>query len=405
MLRKLITIAFLFFCVQQGCAGGGSCKLGATWSTTLDFAYTSKARGLGLAVDTYGSMFVALEATDSGGINHWMVQKSSDGGTSWSIVDDYQYTSGVSSAAISVASDPVGNIYVVGEGDDGVNGKRLIVRKSLDSGKTWVVVDDFQYVTGKSTFVEYITSNDLGEIFTVSRPLDSTDKNHSLIRKSTDAGKSWTTIDDFQFVAGQSTNSTFLTLNQKGHLFLATSGVDSSSVSHWLVRKSTDRGLTWTIIDDYLYVTGKSSSARTLLFDRNGVFYVFGYGFDATNKYHWIVRKSVDDGVTWTIVDDYQYESGENSFAWSAFSDNHGQLYAIGFVTQASGDIIWLVRRTNDAGTTWSNVDEFQYSGGQNSQAKAAVIGPGGSLFIIGYGSDSGFLNYRSVVRKLECAG
>jgi len=384
------------------CTKDRTCTFQSSWSTQLDFTHTYDAFAHDITTDPFGNIFVAAKGTNSSSVSRWLILKSPDGGSSWNVVDDFQYVSGENSSAVSVTADALGNVYAAGEVDDGANGLRWLVRKSLNSGQSWFTVDTYQYVATKDTFAAYIVANTLGEIYGLLRPKDGANTFHSLIRKSIDGGASWKNVDDFQYVAGQDTNSTILTLNLKGHLFLAASGKDGGGIYHWLVRKSTDLGSTWTTIDDFQLVTGKISSARTLLFDGNGSFYVFGRGLDAGNVSHWLVRKSLNDGQSWSTIDDFQFAAGQLAYAWSAFVDNFGSLYAIGFGFDSAPDLYWLLRKSTDKGSTWTTTDTFRYNASTTSVTpRGSAIGPGGDLLVAGFSNDG--TNFHAIVRKIAC--
>jgi hypothetical protein len=71
--------------------------------------------------------------------------------------------------------------------------------------------------------------------------------------------------------------------------------------SHWIVRKSTNGGNSWTTVDDYQLVADNSSSARCVATDANGNLVVAGSGAGK-----WVVRKSAGGTGPWTTVDVFQ---------------------------------------------------------------------------------------------------
>jgi hypothetical protein len=105
-----------------------ACTYVAQWAIADDFAYLTNTGSLpqGIAIDGSGTIDVAGTTK---GVPHWLVRKSSDGGVTWAVSDDYLYgASGSTSAAASAAMDPSGNLYVVGVGSDGTL-SHWIVRK------------------------------------------------------------------------------------------------------------------------------------------------------------------------------------------------------------------------------------------------------------------------------------
>jgi len=106
---------------------------------------------------------------------------------------------------------------------------------------------------------------------------------------------------------------------------------------------------TWQTVDDFQLAPGKYSSAIGATVDRaNGIMYVGGNGDDASGG-HGILKRSMDGGATWT---EPQLITGGWSFRGPS-SDAVGNLY-----TASGGVVYWRVLRSQDAGLTWSRVDD-----------------------------------------------
>jgi hypothetical protein len=146
----------------------------------------------------------------------------------------------------------------------------------------------------------------------------------------------------------------------------------------------------------------------------------FGIGADAAgNIYvtgkagsHWLVRKSSNGGASWTTVDDYQvcvtvtnsikpfrttttcYDAAATGFA----ADSNGNLFAVGYSASANGNQ-WIVRENPGGNTYWRTVDTFQASGNTGSQAFSICAGTAGDVYVAGtaHGSLNGS---RWIVRK-----
>ncbi len=90
-----------------------------------------------------------------------------------------------------------------------------------------------------------------------------------------------------------------------GNLYVAGRASDTSgnlSSYHWIVRKSTNGGNSWTTVDDYQLPANYSGEAHAFATDANGNLFVAGYAITSTNAY-WIVRESVGGtgpGRLWT---------------------------------------------------------------------------------------------------------
>src|SRR6266581_3744701 len=66
--------------------------------------------------------------------------------------------------------------------------------------------------------------------------------------------QNWQTVDDFQFVAGQTAANVGLAVTPSGVLFGSGYGFDAAGVGHGLVMASGDGGSSWSApLDDFTY--------------------------------------------------------------------------------------------------------------------------------------------------------
>ncbi|HEU0038049.1 MAG TPA: hypothetical protein VFR76_02130, partial [Verrucomicrobiae bacterium] len=80
----------------------------------------------------------------------------------------------------------------------------------------------------------------------------------------------------------------------------------------WTVRRSTNGGATWTTVDTFvLPSTGSSiyrAEARGIGADALGNLYVVGRAaaqYKGSGYFHWVVRKTANGGASWTTDDNY----------------------------------------------------------------------------------------------------
>lgn len=80
----------------------------------------------------------------------WPVRRSRNGGAAWTTVDTFQESANTYSEARGITVSPSGAIYVCGHAGQVsvIKGKKTtvnnwVVRRSLDGGTTWAVVDRF----------------------------------------------------------------------------------------------------------------------------------------------------------------------------------------------------------------------------------------------------------------------
>jgi hypothetical protein len=153
---------------------------------------------------------------------------------------------------------------------------------------------------------------------------------------------------------------------------------------HWLARRSTNAGTNWTTVDDYQYLGNPTNGVAAkggIAADAAGNLYVLGTGVASGGPVHWLARKSVDGGATWSVVDDYLYQ-GNNASPNAVGLDAYGNVYGVG-----TGANHWLVRGSNPSGTAWITVDDFQYSANQGAVGFGFGASPAGNVFTIGLGS------------------
>ena len=72
----------------------------------------------------------------------------------------------------------------------------------------------------------------------------------SLVLRSRDQGGTWETADGYQLANGSS-ETEGLAADSRGYLYAISFGTDSSYQQHWQVRRSTDGGDAWATVDDY----------------------------------------------------------------------------------------------------------------------------------------------------------
>jgi hypothetical protein len=115
---------------------------------------------------------------------------------------------------------------------------------------------------------------------------------------------------------------------------------------HWLVRKSGNGGVSWSVDDDYQLASSANAFPQGMGTDLAGNVYVVGGANDANNLSHAIIR--TNSGGTWATVDDYVtpvYGAQYISFT----VDSNGKLYAGG-----QDDNWWLIRSTSGPATATS---------------------------------------------------
>jgi hypothetical protein len=98
----------------------------------------------------------------------------------------------------------------------------------------------------------------------------------------------------------------------------------------------------------------------------------------------WTVRRSQDGGTTWSNVDQLA-----NCAAYGIGADAHGYLYVVGQFNVPNTGSCWLVRKSTDSGNSWTTVDTYQLAAGYAAQAQCFVADSLGNLFVAGIANTS----------------
>jgi hypothetical protein len=317
----------------------------------------------------------------------------------WETVRNYQYPGGTAEGHHIVA-DSSGNVFAGGDGSDAAGITRGLVFKTDTTQATWLQSDDTNpSVTQYESFVWNLGLDAAGALYSIGQLIpSSTGLPYWYVRKSSDNGATWFTLEKdnlYQYAPGKWINASGFAADGSGNIYVVGGAQDASKKSylHWLVRKSSDGGQTWTLVDD---VQGPTSS-----FGANGAGFVPGAGVFVVGapfagwSSSWLVRRSpsgqsIGEPGTWSTVD--------NPFAGAAQSvgsDSDGNIYVVGarFLTstvkgRATTYPAWVTRKSSDGGNSWSTVDTFNYVQNRDSIAFGIGRNSAGSVVVAGRGQD-----------------
>src|ERR1051326_1689790 len=177
------------------------------------------------------------------------------------------------------------------------------------------------------------------------------------------SAQTWQTVDNFQYVAGQSACNQGLTVAPSGVVYACGYASDGASVTPWhgLVMASTDGGSTWSApLDDAAYL-GNAAKDDGIVADYAGNLYVAGLYYFTNGNFHRFVRRSADGGAAWQTVDDLALGimGGTPLGGGSIAADAAGNI----FVVVQSLNTTWTIRK-GVGGLNFSTVDSFQSSSG-----------------------------------------
>lgn len=360
-----------------------ACFVSTSW-TNLENSFNSGA-SIAYKVGQNASGDLLAVGMTTPGAKRWIIRKSPVSGTSWTTVDDFSIDSAQDSEARGVARDAAGNMYAVGYATDSSPYNHWIVRKSSNGGASWTTVDTYQYSASQHAQAYGIAIRE-SAIYVVGVAMDSGAVNRWIVRKSTDGGSSWTNIDDYRYSGSINAIGIGITVSANGHLYAVGQGYNGSFWK-WVVRRSTDGGGTWAIVDDFQLNGSGDSYAKGVIVSTTGEVFVVGTGVSTNSR--WVVRKSsTGDSGTWSTVDSFEYEATYDSFGESIIQDGRGNIYASGGGKDSGSTAHWIIRKSENGGATWTTVDDHQKTANYNSYAGGLFKDQAGALYSAGLSSD-----------------
>jgi hypothetical protein len=336
----------------------------------------------------------------------------------WQTVLDYPnpHVSGKNAEGWAMAADASGNVFSGGESDDvsGIQHGIVLKTDTTELAKidpltvNWDFSDDTNpFATQLSTF-RGLACGAGGKVYSggSSKP-NCSGRNCAgsswLVRRSLAAGApgSWTSLDSFQLVAGKSASAKAIVEDSSGNILVAGTATDKAERAHWVIRKSANGGQTWAVVDDLQdsFAQGIHLSPDP---DTGGdrIFAVGGF------PSFWRVRRSDNGGVIWTTVDQ-PFEG----VAWGAGSDSDGYVYAVGegakSVRIGKTSIFyneWTVRRWRNGDSQWATVDAFTMAQYKSATARAIAKDSIGKTVVVGSAWDAqGIIHW--IVRRPDSSG
>jgi hypothetical protein len=390
-LRGLETGQFVTIMAAAALALGAFPIAAQTWQTVDDFQYSlgQSAVNFGLAVAPSGVLFGSGYAYDASGVSHGLVMASADGGATWSNpLDDFVYPGSTTRTDGGIIADSAGNLYVVGRYYFSSGPFYRYVRRSTDGGSSWSTVDTVS-ISGLYTSplaAGAITADPSGNVY-VTEPVYGT----WTVRKGV-GGTTFSTVDTFQ---PSSSQAYAVFAHPTAGIFAVGVGTvvnKRSSSQAWMVRRSLDLGTTWSTVDTYQASSGSAATAFGAAADAQGNIYVVGRAA-VPNKNstinHWQVRKSANGGTSWSTVDDFELFTSGNQVALGFAADSNGNLFVAGWASTglSTGPYYWVVRENPGGAGAWTTVENFSYVSG--AEAHSITADGLGSLFVGGQGSPS----------------
>ncbi len=248
----------------------------------------------------------------------------------WKTVDTFSDPLLPAASAHATLMTLDGAVLVGGVEAQSPGGYHWVVRTSTD-GTNWTIDDDdvaLVATTGVNALAQNIVSAD---VFAAGYDFDGSQYLWKVRRRG---GAAWSTVDEFSLAPSPAASSvgsvaTGVAVGRFGAVFASGYARDASGNSHWLVRRSNDAGATWSNIDDVAPV-GQQCAARGMAYHRaSRTLLVSGRCHDGTS-YHWVTRSSLDEGTTWQVEDDFVLSAGRDSFANGVATGTNARMVVVG---------------------------------------------------------------------------
>jgi hypothetical protein len=193
------------------------------------------------------------------------------------------------------------------------------------------------------------------------------------VRRSSDQGATWQPADSFAY------SSSGVAADGMGNIFVAGNAADASGYLHWIIRKSSNRGATWTNLLDL--------STRRQNCKPNGICYVPGRGLFVVGRVadKWTVQRKRDTETTFTTVDTWTAAKNGASLASGIVSDSQGNIFVCGATGTSWNPIAWVVRGSTDGGTKWTTILDRWYAGYSGVAEDIALDPTSGDIWLAGY--------------------
>ncbi|MBK7844210.1 MAG: exo-alpha-sialidase [Bdellovibrionales bacterium] len=220
------------------------------------------------------------------------VHQSTDGGSTFNTTDNFQNAAGKQHFYNNLVKLSDGRLIMCGYGQNASDVFQTVLRISDDNGSTWTSQIPYEHVTGKDTVCYGLSANSKDELILALAAMDSAGKNHSVLRRSTDKGNTWVTVDDYQLASSGDTYPKIPYFYSDNIVFSMSNAHADDGFSRASIRISKDSGMTWSDFTvPYQHTAGRSSYSQPVIKTKDGHLVHAANGFDAGGKEIWILRR------------------------------------------------------------------------------------------------------------------
>lgn len=357
-----------------GTGGAGPCTLGTSWQVVDDYTFAAPEPTfvVGIAADSAGNV-IAIGLGKQGTMKG-LVRKTEDGGASW---QNATWTSGLPNDA---AADAAGNVYVIAGDTAG-----RVLRKSSNAGDSWTDIDTIPPNSSGPTEpcnTGFVAVGANGVIVDGA----SCDLSGWIVRKSSD-GVTFQDAFGFQPLAGKIARMQDVGVGPGGEAFATGSSQDATDATHWTTL--TEGAATASVSDDFQLAAGQSANGRK--FSGTTQLTVAGFASDGATTQGFLRRL---EGTTWTTIDTFPTRIQD-----AVQVEN--QIVVTGEIEENGINRV-VTRISNDGGTSFAPLDEYEYVAGKQTHPSALTRDPQGNVYASIGAQDADDVNHW-IVRKLSC--
>jgi hypothetical protein len=376
-----------------------------SWQTVDDFVPNAAIAPLGASAGEVFESQAGLRVAGIGIVSptetRWITRRLTNAGV-WSTVDDL-FSPGVRTHPEAIHRTSAGDLFVVGGENDASNVGNWLVRQAVNNpGTSWSTSDVFEGSDPAAGFAHAVVDDNQDRVFVGGYATIAPDTNtyHWVVRRSDDAGLTWSIDDDVSPIVGA---AAVTGLGHRGGTVYAAGYNYDGYQYHWQVRRRSAGATTWDLVDDFLPRASPTDlqygAIPTEIIAPRGQIVVAGGGtVDDAGLNRWVVRRSADRGTSWQETDNVGPVCHLRGLAYDATSS---LLYASGRCRDVGGAYRWLTRVSTDDGLTWADDDNFELTPGLSSIANGVhARGPTGT-FAVGVGDDAAGVRHWIVRQRL----
>ena len=286
---------------------------GLTWSVTQRITWMAgDTITPQIKADNVGNVYVVWSDITPGNVEIYF-KKSSNNGASWTAVQRLTWNAG-NSYSPKLGLEDNGNIHVVWY-DDSLGNKEIFHKRSTNKGTSWSVLKRLTWNSGISIRPD-ITSGSSNKIFIVWQD-DLSGRNQIYFKKSADSGSNWSAVSRLTWTSPDYTYAPKITTDTNGNLHLT--WLKGWHDEGWFVARSygyykysINDGTTWSAP---VYVMGDYTFNHEIVTDSNNAVHIISYKepFWDWSYLEIYYKRSTTGGATWPPVTRMTYSDGQSA--------------------------------------------------------------------------------------------